>query len=46
MDPISQGVIGASVAQSTVKNKRYLVSAGILGFLSGMAPDLDIFIRS
>ena len=46
MDPLSQGVIGASVAQSTVKNKRYLVSAGILGFLSGMAPDLDIFIRS
>ena len=46
MDPLSQGVIGASLAQSTVKNKGYLVSAGILGFLSGMAPDLDIFIRS
>jgi len=46
MDPISQGVIGASLAQSTVTNKRYLIIAGIIGFLSGMAPDLDILIRS
>ena len=46
MDPISQGVIGASLAQSSVTNKRYLISAGIIGFLSGMAPDLDILIRS
>lgn len=46
MDPLSQGVIGASMAQLAVKNKRYLTSAIIIGFLSGMAPDLDVFIRS
>ena len=46
MDPLSQGVIGASLAQATVANKRHLISAGIIGFLSGMAPDLDILIRS
>ena len=46
MDPLSQGAIGASLAQSTVTNKKHLISAGIIGFLSGMAPDLDIFIRS
>jgi len=46
MDPLSQGVIGASLAQATVNDKRYLISAGIIGFLSGMAPDLDILIRS
>ena len=46
MDPLSQGVIGASLSQSTVKNKKFLVSAGVIGFLSGMAPDLDILIRS
>ena len=42
MDPLSQGAIGASLAQSTVTNKKHLISAGIIGFLSGMAPDLDI----
>ena len=45
MDPITQGAAGASLAQ-TFSNKKQLLLAGLLGFLSGMAPDLDILIRS
>ncbi|HMQ10459.1 MAG TPA: metal-dependent hydrolase [Oligoflexia bacterium] len=46
MDPISQGVVGASFSQSTAKQKVDIKMATVLGFLSGMAPDLDILIRS
>ncbi len=45
MDPLSQGVLGASLPQSFSKPKN-IVLVCILGFLSGMAPDLDVFIRS
>ncbi|MGL6260189.1 metal-dependent hydrolase [Vibrio sp. WXL103] len=45
MDPVTQGVLGAALPQS-VSNKRHLVIAGVFGLLSGMAPDLDVFIRS
>lgn len=45
MDPLTQGVLGASLSQS-VSKKQHLVVAGFLGLLSGMAPDLDAFIRS
>ena len=45
MDPLTQGVLGASLSQAASK-KQYLVVAGGLGLLSGMAPDLDAFIRS
>jgi len=45
MDPLSQGVIGAVAAQQT-SSKKHLMIATFLGFLSGMAADLDIFIRS
>jgi inner membrane protein len=45
MDPLSQGVVGAVVAQQKT-TKNHFVIATILGFLSGMAADLDIFIRS
>lgn len=45
MDPLSQGVIGAVAAQQT-SNKKHLIIATFLGFFSGMAADLDIFIRS
>ena len=45
MDPLTQGVLGASLSQS-VSKKQHLVDAGVLGLLSGMAPDLDAFIRS
>jgi inner membrane protein len=45
MDPLTQGVLGASLPQATA-NKSELVVAGLLGFLAGMSPDLDVLIRS
>ena len=45
MDPVTQGVLGATLPQATVK-KSHIVYAGILGLLGGMAPDLDVLIRS
>ncbi|HDM8226329.1 TPA: metal-dependent hydrolase [Vibrio campbellii] len=45
MDPLTQGLIGASLSLSASK-KHHLVVAGALGLLAGMAPDLDILIRS
>ncbi len=45
MDPLSQATLGIAVAQST-RDPRRLRTAAILGGLSGMAPDLDVFISS
>lgn len=45
MDPISQGTVGAVFAQS-VANKNNIAIIGVVGFLAGLAPDLDVFIRS
>ncbi|KIE19632.1 membrane-bound metal-dependent hydrolase [Vibrio sinaloensis] len=45
MDPLTQGLIGASFPQSVGK-KQHIIVAGVLGMLSGMAPDLDVLIRS
>lgn len=45
MDPISQGVLGAGFAQTQARGP-VLVTAGLLGAMSGMAPDLDVFIQS
>lgn len=45
MDPVSQGVLGASVPQA-FSQKKYIVAATVFGALSGMAPDLDSLIRS
>jgi len=45
MDPISQGTVGAAFAQSTAY-KTNIIKIGIIGFLAGLAPDLDVFIRS
>ena len=45
MDPLTQGVLGAALPQSLSK-KKSLVVIGFLGFLSGLAPDLDVLIRS
>ena len=45
MDPISQGTVGAAFAQSTA-NKNNIVRIGVIGFLAGLAPDLDGLIRS
>ncbi len=45
MDPLTQGVLGTVTSQQ-LANKKTLLTASLLGFLSGMSPDLDIFIRS
>jgi len=45
MDPLTQGALGSSLSQS-FSNKKTVLLAAILGFLSGMAPDLDVLIRS
>lgn len=45
MDPISQGTVGAAFAQSSA-NKTDIAKISIVGFLAGLAPDLDVLIRS
>jgi inner membrane protein len=45
MDPLTQGALGAAAPQSFAK-RGDLVTAAIMGFLAGMAPDLDVLIRS
>ena len=45
MDPISQGTVGAAFAQSAA-NKSNIAKVGIVGFLAGLAPDLDVLIQS
>ena len=45
MDPISQGVVGVAAAQTSA-NKKNIIAISIIGFLAGLAPDLDILIRS
>jgi inner membrane protein len=46
MDPLSQAALGASLSQSFAKDKSKQFSALVIGALAGMAPDLDMFIRS
>jgi len=46
MDPLSQGVLGASASQSIANQPGKQRLALLVGFLAGMAPDLDVFIRS
>ena len=45
MDPLTQGIVGTTVVQSYSK-KKHLILASIIGFLAGLAPDIDIFIKS
>src|SRR5262245_54624375 len=45
MDSITQGVLGAAVAQS-IMSRRLPRGAGLIGAIGGMAADLDILIRS
>ena len=45
MDPFSQGVLGAAFSQSKA-SKLDFRWATLVGILSGMAPDLDVLIRS
>jgi len=46
MDPLTQGFLGAALPQATMGRKIPALYVGILGFLAGMAADLDVFIRS
>ncbi len=45
MDPITQGAVGAAVAASAARRDETRWAA-LLGGLAGMAPDLDVLIRS
>jgi len=45
MDPVTQGVLGATLPQASTSG-RQAASAGLLGFFAGMAADLDVLIRS
>ena len=44
MDPLTQGVLGAALPQASAA-PRYAASAGLLGFLAGMAADLAWEVR-
>jgi len=45
LDPVSQGALGAAAALVVAKPDQAR-SVAIVGALAGMAPDLDVFIRS
>lgn len=45
MDPVSQGVLGASLAGSLSKSNKLKI-ASLCGFFGGLTPDLDILIKS
>lgn len=45
MDPLTQGALGAALPQAT-RGKSQVGVAGTLGFVAGMAADLDVLIRS
>ena len=45
MDPLTQGVVGTTAAQ-LISKPRQMFIASVLGFLSGVAADLDVLIRS
>ena len=44
MDPVSQGAFGAALAESASRQR--VAAASVVGALAGMAPDLDVLIRS
>jgi inner membrane protein len=46
MDPWTQGVLGAALPQATAARRETAATAGLLGFVAGMAADLDVLIRS
>ena len=45
LDPLSQAAVGAVVPQATMKRPE-LLRLTLVGALAGMAPDLDVLIRS
>ncbi|MCR9175725.1 MAG: metal-dependent hydrolase [Alphaproteobacteria bacterium] len=46
MDPLTQGVLGAALPQASRTNRAHVAIAGLFGLIAGMAPDLDVLIRS
>ncbi len=46
MDPLSQASLGASLSQSFANDRSKQRIALVIGALAGMAPDLDVLIRS
>ncbi len=45
MDPVSQAILGTTICQR-ISKKKHIIIASLVGTLSAMSPDLDIFIRS
>jgi inner membrane protein len=45
MDPLSQAVLGGAAAQSAGRHSQAKL-AGLAGIIGGLAPDLDVLIRS
>lgn len=45
MDPITQGLVGATLAQSGARHARELRLACLAGVIGGMLADADVFIR-
>jgi inner membrane protein len=45
MDTVTHGLLGAAVCQA-IFAKKLPRSAGLIGFVAGMAPDLDLFMGS
>ena len=46
MDPFAQGLAGAALASTIIRKKEETRLALFVGFLAGLAADLDVFIRS
>jgi len=47
MDPLTQGALGAALPQATATARKGAVAlTGACGFVAGLAPDLDVLIRS
>lgn len=46
MDPLTQGLVGATLTQAVARDRRTLLWAGGFGFVAGLLPDLDVLIRS
>lgn len=44
MDLVTQGVVGAALPLATRKHSQIVLASGI-GFVAGLAPDLDVFIQ-
>lgn len=46
MDPLTQGALGAAMAQATPTKTKSVGVAGALGFFAGVAADIDAVLRS